>query len=389
MKGTLALTDSLASLMASQVSINVYGKADAYAQIQDENTAYNEVVAAEMTMLAERSSDVIRAYGGAGVIDNEDMGEFDSVDSSKVAGVYAVGFPLTRHGAKIGYTDDWLATNSADQLAAQYLAARTGDQQKVQSKIRRALYYPFSRPAFLTNGTRNANAYSDRLVQPPVAVPLYPLLNADGNPVPIGPNGETFDPTTHTHYVASDWTASGSTVTTRDGDLQATVNNLTEHKIDGELMLIINRAQEASIRALPNFVRNFDATVQVASTITYATGALDVRNYNNRMIGTYNGFEVWVKPWALAGKIIALATGGGAAISGEATKVIVWRTRPGGLWADYNFRAADPMTGDSRQRNFPITAEPMTRDGDCSVWGRHLAVILDVTSSTYTVPTLF
>lgn len=380
MKGTLAVTDALVSLLGNQVSVITFGTQAAYTQIQEENAAYNRVVQEELAMFTERSEDVTRAYGGAGIIDAEEMNEFDSVDASKVTGAYPVSFPLTRHGSKVGYTSDFLATNSVDQLAAQYLAARTGDQIKIQSKIRRALYVPVSRPVYLP-GTRtvNPNAYIDRLVPPNVPLGIYPLLNADGAPVPVGPNGETFDGATHTHYMASDWTAPGSTPSTRDGDLQATCNNLLEHAVDGDLMIVINRAQEGAMRALPNFVRNFDSTVRVADTITYATGALDVRQTFNRCIGTFNGFEVWVKPWALPGKIVPMAMGGG--VGGG--KVLVWRVRKGGLWADFNFRAEGLAEG--HQKNFPIGADPMTRDGDCSVWERHMAVVLDVSGPVYTV----
>lgn len=372
-KGTLAVTDALSSLLASQLSVVQYGTAAAYEQIQEENAAYNRVVQDELATFAEMSEDSTRAYGGANVIDAEDMTEFDNVDASKIAAAYPVSFPLTRHGNKVGYTRDWLATNSTEQLAAQYLASRTGDQQRIQSKIRRALYYPVSRPVFLTDGTRNPAAYVDKLVPPNVPLPLYPLLNADGSPVPIGPNGETFNAATHTHYMAVDWTAGGSTATTRDGDLLAACANLTEHRVDGELRIIINAAEESKIRALPNFIQDYNPTVTVGANLTYAGNNLDVRNYNNRRIGTFMGFEVWVKPWAFPSYILAMATGGDM---GE--RILVWRTRKGGLWSDFNFRA--------HQDNFPVTADPMTRDGDCSVWGRHLGVALFTGAATYAAP---
>ncbi len=376
-KGTLAVTDALSSLLGSQLSVIQYGTAAAYQQIQEENEAYNRVVAEELSLFADMSEDSTRAYGGAQVIDNEEMGEMDGLDASKIAGAYPISFPLTRHGAKVGYTRDWLATNSADQLAANYLAARTGDQLKIQSKIRRAIYYPISRPVYTSGGnpggTVNSAAYVDRLVPPNVPLPLYPLLNADGKPVPIGPNGETFDPSTHTHYMASDWTDGGSTPTTRDGDVQAALNNLLEHRVDGDLRLFINRADESKYRALPNFVRAYDASVNVGANLTYATGSLDVRNYNNRRIGTFNGVDVWIKPWTFPNYAVPMAMG---TESGQ--RALVWRTRKGGLWSDYNFRF--------KQDDFPITADGMTRDGDCSVWNRHMAVVLYTGGGTYTAP---
>lgn len=373
-KGILTVTDSLDTLIGNQLTVLEYGADQAYAQIQAENAAYNAQVNEQLNDFAMVTQDVQDVYGGSGIINAEAMSEFDDPDASKVLGAYPVGFPLTRHGSKVGYTQDWLATNSVDQLAAQYAAQRTGDQIAIQSKIRRALYYPISRPVFVS-GSLNPSRYIDRFIPPNQPVPLYPLLNADGSPVPIGPNGETFDGATHTHYMASDWTAGGSTNITRDSDLQAACANLTEHKLAGELILSINRNEESKVRNMPNFVPVYDNTVILGNGITRAEGALDVLNYNNRRIGTFQGFNVWVKPWTFPGYIMPMA-------KGDATMApLKWRVRKGGLWKDFNFR--------STKTDFPLVAATMTRDGDCSVWNRHMAVVLYVGGALYTAPGAF
>lgn len=371
-KGTLTVSDALVGILANQVSVLDFGVDLAFQQIAEENAAYNRVVQDEISTFVEISSDIERPYAGAAVIDSEDMTELDDPDASKVTGAYPIGFPLTRHGAKIAWTEDFMATNSVDTLASQYLAAQTGDQIKMQRKIRKALYYPVSRPVYSTGNTINPNGYVDRLVAPQVPRPLYPLLNADGMPVPIGPNGETFDPSTHTHYMASDWTAGGSTATTRDGDTQALCNNVTEHRVDGQLMLVVHRNDETKVRALPNFVRDYDATVNVGANLTYAGNNLDIRNTGNRKIGTFLGFEVWIKPWAIQNYLLAYAVGT------NGNSCLVWRTRPGGLWSDFGTRA--------RKFIWPITSDTLTRDGDCSVWQRHMAAILYIGGASYTAP---
>lgn len=371
-KGILQITDALSSLIAGQLSVINYGEQAAYEQIQEENAAYNRVVKEEQDLFMKIGENTAEAYGAAGTIEAENMTELDKPDDSKIVVEYPIGFPLTRHGNGIGYTRDWLASNSTKQLAAQYDAARSGDMLKIQSKIRRALYYPISRPVFNPDGTKNTSAYVDRLQAPNVPLPLYPLLNADGNAVPIGPNGETFDPTTHQHYMASDWT-SITDPSARDGIMQTACQNLIEHKITGGVMLAINSSDVSKVKALPEFQQRFDETVHVGIGVTYAEGDLDILNFNNRCIGTYLGFEVWVKPWTFPGYIVPMATG-----DDEAGRLMVWRTRKDGLWADFNFR--------EQGVSFPLIDNVMTRDGDCSVWMRHLAVVLYIGGPDYVTP---
>ncbi len=371
--GTLQVSDSLDSLLASQLSVIEYGENQAYAQIQEDLDAWNGIVNEELSQIAEISEDTTRVYGAAQSMVMQDGDEFSDPDAQKVAEGIAVSFPLRRGEVKVGFTRDWLATNSAQQLAAQYDAAKLADLQYIQRKLQSALFYPVSRPVYLPDGTTNAAAYRERLVAPQVALPLYPLLNADGKPVPIGPNGETFDPTTHTHYMASDWTAGGSTATTRDGDLQAACNNLIEHKVTGQLRIQLNYAQEAQVRALPSFVPMYDADIRVGANLTYdASGTLNPRNFNNRRIGTYRGFEVWIKPWIFPGYIMPIALGDAQG------RPVVWRTRKNGLWANFALNYQDD--------DYKMRADIMMRDGGASVWMRHMAVILDTGHSTYTAP---
>ncbi len=370
--GTLQVSDSLNALLASQVSVLQFGLVEAYDLIAEDLAAWNAIVQEELSLLAEMGEDVMRVYGGAQAMTMLEGDEFSDPDAEKVAGGIAVAFPLRRGEIKVAFTRDWLATNDTQQLAAQYDAAKLGDLQRIQRKLQEAIFFPISRPTVLPNGTPNPNPYRDRLVPPNVPLPLFPLLNADGAPVPVGPNGETFDPLTHTHYAASDWTSNASTPATRDGDLQAVCNNLVEHNVTGRLCLFINFAQEAQIRALPSFVPMFDANVQVANNITFTQGALNPRNFNNRMIGTYRGFEVWIKPWVFPNYVVPFSSGD------TKGRPIYWRTRKGGLCKDFGLFYEDD--------DIKLKADTMIRDGGCSVWMRHMAVVLYTGGPTYVSP---
>lgn len=371
--GTLQMSDTLNPLLLSQASVLDFGEGQAYEAIAADLIAWNALIQEELAFLAEMTDDVTRVYGGTQAGQMLEGDEFSDPDSQKVSQGYAISFPLRRGEYKVAFTRDYLATNSAAQLAAQYDAAKLGDLQRMQRKFQEAIFYPVSRPITLPNGSPNPNAYTERLVKPLISLPLFPFLNADGAPVPSGPNGETFDPATHTHYMASNWGAGGSTAITRDGDLQAACNNLIEHKITGRLVIFINYAQAATVRAMPSFVPLVEMDTRPGSDLTVSTlPALDPRNFNNRRIGTFLGFEVWIKPWIFPGFLVPMALGDSSG------RPLVWRHRKNRLWADFTLFYKDD---DAKLR-----ADLMIRDGGCSVWQRHMGVVLYTLQATYTSP---
>lgn len=373
--GTIQVSDALAPLVGNFQTVADFGVDNAYQQISEDLDAYNRVVNDEIGDLVEVTTDVTRVYGAADSGEMQEGDEISNPDAQKPQEGYPIQFPLRRGEYKVAWTHDFMMLNSVEELRAAYEAAKIADQKYLQRQFRRALFTPFSRPAKLPNGTDNANAFKEYLVKPQIRLSLYPLLNADGSPVPIGPNGEEFDPDTHTHYMASDWGAGGSTPATRDGDMQAALQNLVEHKIEGTLAIYINYANEAQMRGLPGFVGVLEANVVPGANMTYASGErLDPFNFNNRRIGTYRGFEVWVKPWVFPNYIVPICLSGGR-------KVLAWRVRQNRMWADFGIRYHDP--------NWKLIADIMARDGGCSVDQRHMAVVLYVGGAAYATPTQF
>src|SRR5690606_11592257 len=100
--------------------------------------------------------------------------------------------------------------------------------------FKRAIYTP-------TNST-----FFDELTAPQAELAVKAFLNADSSGIPEGPNGESFDASTHTHYSAeAALTAAG---------LKASIATVIEHGHGGQLVTAIAASNEATVRALSGFV---------------------------------------------------------------------------------------------------------------------------------------
>ncbi len=183
----------------------------------------------------------------------------------------------------------------------------------------------------------------------------------------MGPNGEAFDASTHTHYLAN----SGLTT----ASLDALIDTVREHFDSGEVRLVINAAQESAVRGLSGFDRYLDARVQPAFTTQSALGGLDIANTQNRAIGIYNGAEVWVKPWAIPSYILCYRRQGGE----FGRKVLAYRHS---VHNDGNLMIL------SQKRDYPLEAEQMGREFGIGVQDRIGAAVLFTASGTYAAPTL-
>ena len=138
-----------------------------------------------------------------------------------------------------------------------------------------------------------------------IQLPVKALANADGAGLPVGPNGEVFDGTTHNHYLTC---ATPGTLTVADG--QALTRTVLEHFATGNARLYIAQGDENAWRALTGFVAYFDARITQPITAAQAAGVpLNVVSIYNRAIGIFNGAEVWVKPWMIQGYAFAWVSG--------------------------------------------------------------------------------
>lgn len=347
--GTLNTLDTLA---ASQQSIAAYGEDNAFTAIQAALEAHNNIMRDTMSALVDTTSDRQRRYGGPDNMSMDEVDEFGRGDAQKLAAGVTLGFPLRLFDVTVQWTRKFFQNKSAAELAVQFTAVMDAHRKRVVREVKKAVFTP-----------TNTTGYIDRLIDN-VALNLKALANADSAAIPIGPNGEVFDGSTHTHYLARVAALAAS-------DVSAVLNTVREHFATGNEYLYINQAQEAAIRAMTaNFTAYVDARIIPASTVQTAQGSLPPFNLYNRPIGIFDGAEVWVKPWVPANYMLAWI---------DTIKPLVLRTRQGGS-PDLVIAAEDEA--------YPLRAKTLEAEFGVGVWQRVGMAVLFVGGTSYVTPTI-
>jgi len=318
--------------------------------------------------------------------------------AQKITAGTVLGFPLRRYGLGLAWNYTYFQNKTPADLAAQVQAATPADRRRIEKEIKVALFGDLNTP-----GARGSGNYQfhDSLAKG-FHLSVKKLLNADGAPIPPGPNGEIFDGTTHTHYMVGTkyWPTSnavaallaggvsGGTITGTGSGSQASVaqinsdlsfltKNVREHWIEGQVVIYINASNETDIRSAPSFVPlTFQSTI-TAITVDRAEGALEENNINNRRIGNFLGAAVWVKPWIPADYLLCFYKDG-------AEKVLVARTpiafNPGKSPSDGFSNGATP--GDLRivqeSGDHPLYAMAIERQIGFGAWNRQGAAVMFV-----------
>jgi hypothetical protein len=347
--GTLSTLDTLA---ASQQSIASYGEDKAFEAIEVARAAHNAQFNGMLMDFIERTTDRQRRYGGSAEMTMDEVDEYGRADAQKVAPGVTVGFPLRLFQESVQWTRKFMQNATTKELAGQFTAAQDAHILRLQRQIKRAIF------------TATNYTFTDKLVDN-VDLAVKAFVNADSAGIPNGPNGETFDGATHTHYVAR----VGALAAT---DITAIIENVLEHHAAGEVRLYINRAQEAAIRAMTaNFTAYIDARIIPGSGVTVANGTLNQSNMYNRAIGVFDSAEVWVKAWVPANYMFAFVVG--------APKPLVLRERvPGG--ADLQLVADNEA--------YPLRAQTLESEFGVGVWTRTNGAILYTGGTSYVSPTL-
>jgi hypothetical protein len=349
--GTIATLDSLRSNFQTIAEFGGVARIQDSLQVffESHNNRMREFMADFMDRTVER--DMI--YGTNDTMKMVRTDEFGRPDPQKITYGAVVGFPLHSYQASIQWTEKSVETLPVAEFTAQYLALRAADIERVTREAQRALFNP-------TNYVFT-DYLMDRRSQVPIQVRA--LANADGNPLPVGPNGDAFPAATHTHYLA--------TAAFVVGDLTATVETVVEHYNTGSPFVYINRAQETVVRSFAGFVAYPYPGVVPYGTPTFPGRQIDPIQLTNRSIGVFNGAEVWVKPWVPAGYVIAFMRG--------VNKPLMMRTRNAGSG---DFRMA------ARESKFPLSVETWEREFGVGVYERTSASVLFTGGASYTAPVL-
>lgn len=293
------------------------------------------------------------ALGAADEAIIDELDEWGAADASKAANFGQVGFPLRIYGGTIQWTRTYFEMVSAAELAAQLDAFAAADLRRFQNLLKTVLF----------NNTNTSN-YFDRL-QSKRTYTLRALLNADGQSIPPGPSGTSFDGSTHTHYLAN--------ATLTAAAVQGLIDTVVEHGVDGQVVVYINKADEATVRGFTGFAPYLDARVTVTGASQIGSQSLDVNNPDNRAIGVFGGAEVWVKPWVPADYQVALDLG-------SAFKPLGIRTRTGSLSGSGAFRII------ADHEHYPLRAQNLGREYGVSVYGRWKAAVLYSDNAAYAPP---
>lgn len=351
MYGNISILDTLKN--ANQ-TVAAFGEEAAFEVLSEVLSAHNVLMNEMLDLFVEKTNERLFISGTVDTMEMRRVDESGAVDVQKVGDTQNLGLPLYLNQIAVGWTRKGFQQMSTARLAAQFVAANDADVRGIYRDVQLALFTP----------TNNLN-YKDRLVDN-VKLELRALLNGDGFEAPYGPGGVAF-PSNHTHYTAS--------ATLTEAAALATINNVVEHGLSGEVLYFVSQADEATVRGFANFKPYVDNRINQPTTSEYATGRnLDMVNVTNRAIGILGAAEVWVKPWIRASYQAAVDLGGSSKPLGLRTRSGDFTTGPGALTI-----AAD-------HEHYPLRAQWMEREYGLGVINRFKAAAHYSGGATYVVP---
>jgi hypothetical protein len=350
MDGTNTTLDTRGSRDASILD---YGIERANEQIVAQLEVHNDWVRAMVADIAEWTTDRARRYGTVDTMEMIRTDEFGRPGVQKVGAGALVNFPLESYQVGWQGTRKYFANASMADLQDHANAVMLADRKKVVSRIKTAIFTP-----------TNTTTYDHLVDNVPLAVKA--LANADSLGLPVGPNGEEFDSSTHTHYLGAT-TAN----TPAAADFVALADTVLEHYAGGDGFLYISRSLETAVKG---FTSNFTPLTDIRIEQPYTSArvnspGLAVTSVANRQIGYFNGLAVFVKPWIPTGYAFCFMAGAG--------KPVVLRERRAG---------SGQLVLNSDDERYPIKAQNSEREFEAAIWTRTNGAVLDTTHTTYAAP---
>lgn len=276
---TGALT--IENLLATQhQSVAEFGLDTVQEVLDADIAAHNQLVTEMVSELCEVTTDRQRIYGASQDTSMVEVDELGDAPTSQPKAGSSGGFPLRKFQRPIGWTSTWFKTHTPADMARAVQGVQKAHLQQIQTQIKYAIF-------------RAGNyTYNDHLVDK-VDLTVKRFVNADSQVIPDGPNGETFNGATHTHYDANNgWSESV---------LLASINDVVEHGHGEMVKLYINRANESTVRGYTtNFNAYIDPRLMAGISSNTPESRLDISRIDNRAIGLFGAAEVWVKPWVPA-----------------------------------------------------------------------------------------
>jgi hypothetical protein len=343
--GTLSLDDLLEVRFQSPIEfgLNIIEEV-----INREVEAHNRVTTDVVSTLADVTNDRRRIYGISETIEGVEADEFTRAHTQKALTGSVVEYPLRGYQFAIGWTQAFFENKSVADMAATFAGVQRGHFSSVRRSIQRSLFQA-------TNYTFN----DYRVDKMDLAVKR--LVNADGADIPEGPNGETFNAATHTHYLA--------TAALTNNDAKALVATVQEHARDPRPVIYINTADEDAWRALTDFKAYTDVRLHPnANVSTEPVKRLDPFPANDKPIGIIRAAEVWLKPWAITSYPLCIDTN---------RRPLAMRLRKGNTLG---------LKTAAKLGMFPLYAEYMESEFGFGAWDRTAAAVLYTAGGAYVDP---
>ena len=268
-----------------------FGLAEIQEAFTNDLAAYNAMVNEAVQELADTTTDRLRVYGASSDVEMYEADEYDRGISAKAGEGSTVGFPLKKFVRDIGWTRDYMLQNTVAQIAIAFTAVQEAHTRAMYRELRRAIF-----------GATNYTI-RDRFVSPQADLAVKRLVNADGAAIPTGPNAESFNAATHTHYDYLD----GASPTA--AALTALIEDVIEHGHGNNVRIYINRTHEAAVRLLTGFTAYVDPDFILGTQANQLARRLDTSRLDNRAIGKFGAAEVWTKPWVPANYAFAFDAG--------------------------------------------------------------------------------
>jgi len=352
---TVTGTHDISSLLAAKhQSVAEFGEDTVAQVIQADIQAHNLLVSDMLTDLAEGTADRQRLSGSSLGGEMVETDEFGRAATQKQTPGATVGFPLRKFQYAIGWTRDFLKVATPADIALGAQAAQKAHLKALRREIQRSIY-------LATNYT-----FYDHLIDN-VSLAVKRLVNADSDPIPDGPNGETFDGSTHTHYQARAAALANS-------DVDALVADVLEHGHGGRIKIVVNVSNAGDISALSKFTPLTTAFVTPGSADPSTAMRLDHTRADNRIIGYWDGaYEVWTKPWGVSNYVLAYD-------ASEARKPLVLRERPQAGLRGLRIAAEIDL--------YPLRAQYMEAEFGLGVWTRTNGAVLYIGGTSWTDPTI-
>ena len=347
-------TNDISTLLAARFqSVAAFGLTTIEKILQADIAAHNTIMTELVSEMCEVTTDRQRIYGTSADGDMNEVDEMGRASTQVNRPGATVGFPLRLFQYNLGWTAKWMQTKTPADMATMVLAAEKAHRRKVNVEIKKAVYAS-------SNFT-----FNDHLVDK-VDLGVKRFLNADGAAIPDGPNGETFDGSSHTHFTAN--------ATLTAAVLKTSINSVIEHGHGGKVKTAINKADEAATRLLTGFVAYQDPRLIFgASTTGIPDQRVDISRLDNRAIGIYEGAEIWVKPWAIANYAFTWD-------ASDPSKPLAFRQR--GATALQGLRIA------AENEDYPLYSRTMEAEFGIGVWTRTNGAALYFAGGAWADPTI-